>query len=375
MSEVANNDVRLVCGDSRSLDLPDASVDAIVCDPPYELGFMGKKWDKAGVAFDPATWAEALRVLKDGGRMLAFGGSRTHHRIWCAIEDAGFVIEDTMMWLYGSGFPKHKSKLKPAFEPICVARKGGTSLLNIDECRIAGDVRTMRSGTGGHVYGSGKGLRVAAQDFTPHNAGRWPANIVLDEEAAAMLDEQSGFLKSGQLLTHHKRSGKGLNGSGTFEIRDRTGEPCNFGGDSGGASRFFYTAKASRSEREAGCEHLQKKAGGSTAKGFTEDVANGQDRNHPVANHHPTVKPISLMRWLVRLVTKKGDLVLDPFTGSGSTGIACALEGRTFIGYDLNPEYIEIAKARIAHWSKRAVDVKTGSKIVHSNSISKMLGL
>jgi len=305
----------IIRGDARRLPLPNEIVDAVVTDPPYELGFMGKRWDRAGVAYDPATWAEAYRVLKRGGRLLAFGGNRTHHRIWCAIEDAGFVIEDTIMWLYGSGFPKHRSKLKPAYEPIVVARKGPVTPLNIDSCRIG----TAKEGDPYRFVGTPKSRNVYAQDswtkehwrgqpINP-NEGRWPANVVLDEEAAEALDAQAG---------------------------------------TSGASRFFYVAKASRAERNAGLEGMPRRPGGSNAKGLTADVARGIDRNRPVENHHPTVKPVALMRWLVRLVTQSGDLVLDPFGGSGTTGVACTLEGRRCILVDNEPEYCEIAKHRIA---------------------------
>lgn len=185
------------------------SVAAIVTDPPYHLtsvsrgdsqrsnggagpfgrrrvgerGFMGQTWDGGDVAFDPETWAECYRVLKEGGRMLVFGGSRTHHRIWCAIEDAGFVIEDTIMWLYGSGFPKHKSKLKPAFEPICVARKGGVSALNVDDCRISTDESLARP-FGSSTFNPSLNVMERGQITGEGLTGRWPANVVLDDEAA-----------------------------------------------------------------------------------------------------------------------------------------------------------------------------------------------
>lgn len=337
---------QVVTGDCRvSLTLEADSVDAVVTDPPYELGFMGKSWDKAGVAFDPATWAAVYRVLKPGGRMLAFGGSRTQHRIWCAIEDAGFVIEDSIMWLYGSGFPKHKSKLKPAFEPICVARKGPVSELNIDATRIpTDDVRDRGPrGIGGACYAQDAWTKNPENHvaFKASLGGRWPANVVLDEEAAALLDEQSGELAIGAWPSRRAGLGYGSNSKGTNDGSRREASV-------GGASRFYYCAKADRAERDAGLEGAPKRSGGSNAKGFTDDVANGHDRNRPVANHHPTVKPVDLMRWLVRLVTEPGQLVLDPFTGSGSTGVACVLEGRAFIGIELQPDYAEMARKRIA---------------------------
>lgn len=301
-------------------------------------------------------WARATyRVLKPGGRLLAFGGSRTHHRIWCAIEDAGFVLEDTVMWLYGSGFPKHKSKLKPAFEPICIARKGGVSELNIDAARIGTEstVRPMgrlmtSAGLAGGGYGAGQRTgREERAGMGGSDAGRWPANIVLDQDAADALDQQSGEQKSGIAV---QRNGGGQQIGNVTYAGTRAGlvRPDAGYGDTGGASRFFYCAKSDRSEREFGLEGIARRPGGSNAKGFTDDVARGQDRNKPVANHHPTVKPVDLMRWLVRLVTLPGQTVLDPFTGSGTTGVACVAEGRQFIGIEQNAEYADIARRRIA---------------------------
>lgn len=304
----------------RAMD--EASIDAIVCDPPYELGFMGKAWDSSGVAYQPRTWEAALRVLKPGGHLLAFGGTRTYHRLACAVEDAGFEIRDCIAWLYGSGFPKsHNGEwggtaLKPAHEPIVVARKPlvgtvaanvlkhGTGGLNIDGCRIEGP---KAGGSGGApLKFGGENHRPFHDTAEPRefdtSQGRWPANVVLDPEAAAMLDEQSG---------------------------ERPGS------DGQGASRFFYCAKASRGERNAGLD------------GFEERAA--------LRNVHPTVKPIDLMRWLVRLVTPPGGTVLDPFTGSGTTGCAAVLEGFDFIGIEREGEYVEIARARIRHWNAQPV--------------------
>jgi site-specific DNA-methyltransferase (adenine-specific) len=292
---------------------------------------MGMKWD--GSVPDVEVFAEMHRVLKDGGRLLCFAGSRTFHRMWCNIEDGGFTIEDTIAWMYGSGFPKHKSKLKPAFEPICVARKGGVSELNIDNCRIpTADAITPRIGiksSGGLLNGTGE-LR---PPFEQNALGRWPANVVLDEEAAAMLDEQSGERQLGARPAF--RSGRGFSGgSGTHD-----GERLEMGG--GGASRFFYCAKADRTEREHGLE-------GATCYD-TEYHEGGGKAKRSALNHHPTVKPVDLMRWLVRLVTVEGQTVLDPFTGSGTTGVACILEGRQFIGCELQPEYADIARQRIGN--------------------------
>jgi DNA modification methylase len=438
----------LHCGDNREVlrTMADASVDSIVCDPPYELGFMGKHWDSTGIAYDVTLWTECLRVLKPGGHLIAFGGSRTYHRLAVAIEDAGFEIRDQIQWIYGSGFPKsldvskaldkqnkdsqlkrrlrftawvrstgltasqinkatgtfmgghyttHPSQpnimtrqhldavrhligevpdwvetevdirtteseawkarevvtekredmfgeyevdevkpwsnstshfepgkdhtkrttlnitaphldlakqwqgygtaLKPAHEPAVLARKPlcgtvadnvmtwGCGALNIDGCRISGAPwHRHDNGIGDSGMWAGKGQQHYAEQ---HPSGRWPANVIFDEDAAKALDEQSG-----------------------------------------GASRFFYVAKASKAEREAGL-----------------------DSDGDRANHHPTVKPIELMRYLVRLVTPNGGTVLDPFMGSGSTGCAAMLEGMDFIGIDITPEYVEIARRRILH--------------------------
>jgi DNA modification methylase len=340
--------------------MADSSVDAVVTDSPYELAFMGKSWDSSGVTFRPETWAEVFRVLKDGGRLLAFGGTRTYHRMTCAIEDGGFLIEDCIMWVYGSGFPKHKSKLKPAYEPIVVARKGRASHLNIDECRIAVDpeadaaqLRTMNrsrreDSARGQTWGLSKSDGDTPQVVRPE--GRWPANVILDEEAGAALDEQSGTLKSGVLSAHHKCAEWGYSGG---ERKQPTLQDTY--GDSGGASRFYYCAKADTSERNAGLEGMPLRPKNnvlgdglnSASKVRTaEQAENGVNRAH-AANHHPTVKPVALMQWLCRLVTPEGGIVLDPFCGSGSTGIAAMREGFNFIGIEREVEYVEIARRRI----------------------------
>ncbi len=524
-------------GDARNLPLPDCSVDTICTDPPYELGFMGKRWDASGVAFDPATWAEVLRVAKPGAMLLAFGGRRTEHRVGCAIEDAGWEIVDKIAWMFGSGFPKsyninteltrvvpsslrcvcahhlmntaadfqsgclpdrdlydepplcgpdtargvpplradararsradlhsddlcrgpehsldhssicrlstedfsrllkhlskgcqsernklsytlenmlralltepHKTEhrksdtlgsasgsvsssacssppggyvtsiyhrcktcngylaidgygtaLKPAIEEIYVARKplDENYCVNFLQHGVAGlwiDGGRIGTGGGGTQCGnrdaSGKCLghpdrRGTAYGLTYHgsdySAGRWPANLILDPEAAEALDRQSEGSMHG---AGHARTGSKnprlsvSNGTvGNAPKTKNTGTMHRFG-DSGGASRYFkivepdtrfrYVAKPSRAERDAGL-------GGKRCT-------------------HPTVKPLALMRYLVRLTrTPTGGTVLDPFCGSGTTGMACVCEDRDFIGIDLNPEYVEIAKARIAHVEK-----------------------
>lgn len=304
----------------RMKELKDNSVDTIITDPPYGLSFMGKNWDKGvpGEAF----WKEMLRVAKPGAMLLSFGGTRTHHRLMCAIEDAGWEVRDCMMWLYSNGYPKNtKTCLKPAWEPIVVAKKAfegtieenltkwGIGGFNIDECRIGTEstIRTSNAGTNGDGWGMGKNAHINGS-----NNGRFPANIILDEEAGTLLDEQSGISTSTQKIG--KRSGKDKLRLGAFAGQENVVMGHN---DSGGASRFFYCAKASKSERGEG-------------------------------NDHPTVKPQSLLRYLCKLTkTPNGGIVLDPFMGSGSTGIAALNEGRQFIGMELDPHYFDIAKGRI----------------------------
>lgn len=314
------------------------AVDAIVCDPPYGLSFMGKNWDH-GVPGEPF-WSTALGCAKPGAYLLAFGGTRTFHRLACAIEDAGWEMRDCLSWLYGSGFPKGKACLKPGWEPIILARKPGKSAhLQIDACRIEGagayTNHTRKVGTEPGWNGRHTG------EVTFHS-GRWPANVVLDEEAGAMLDAQSGEGKAG---TAGRRSGiNQIYGS----YGPRT-EPFGTYGDTGGASRFFYCAKASRREREAGLEGAAKQVA-SVWGGDEDDLTEGKKSTVPRSNHHPTVKPLSLMRWLCRLVTPPGGLILDPFCGSGTTGCAAALEGFRFVGIERESEYVAIAERRIAHW-------------------------
>jgi site-specific DNA-methyltransferase (adenine-specific) len=385
---------RLIVGDILEglARLPDSCIAAIVTDPPYELGFMGKGWDKAGVSFQVETWEACLRVLKPGGHMVVFGGTRTHHRMWCAIEDAGFEVREMLLWLYGQGFPKSldvskaidkeagaKRKvigvspndrphsqvrggrafdkaldsgqehavlsitapatdaakrregwgtaLKPACEPILLARKPlaesnvaanvlkwGTGGLNIDGCRIPGMPPTTTQGKSSHIYGGGHGFAPEGQQVSqPSELGRWPANVLLDEEAAGMLDEQSGDRPGMPRTT--KRRGDAPKGYGIGVAPDDASMSPGYG-DSGGASRFFYCPKAPKAERGKG-------------------------------NKHPTVKPLALMQWLVRLVTPPNGVVLDPFCGSGSTLIAAVREGHSFVGIDIDREYCAIAEQRL----------------------------
>jgi DNA modification methylase len=339
--------------------LKDASVDAIVCDPPYGLEFMGKNWDH-GIPGAPF-WAEALRVAKPGAHLLAFGGTRTFHRLACAIEDAGWEIRDCLSWLYGSGFPKSHNgswggtALKPAWEPIILARKPlvgtvaenvtewGTGALNIAACRIGTDsVRTRGRSDALHGRSNSLGAAWSGNCDESERTGRWPANLVLDEEAAALLDAQSGERKVGWDRGRPPRQTGSVYGA----HRDT---PFTGHADVGGASRFFYCAKASRAEREAGLEGAPAKPGHAynhRPSGGLNAHLHGADPS-PSRNHHPTVKPVALMRWLVRLVTPPNGLVLDPFAGSGTTGIACILDGFRFLGMERDLEYTELGRRRI----------------------------
>ena len=325
--------VRIIVGDCleamRGMDA--ASVDAIVTDPPYGLSFMGKHWDHGvpGVDF----WVEALRVAKPGAHLLAFGGTRTYHRLACAIEDAGWEVRDCIAWVYGSGFPKSHNlrgdwhgwgtALKPAFEPIIVARKPligtvaenvtthGTGAINVDGCRVGTDGGTRRSGQAPY---SESGWRTG-HEIVELNAGRWPANLIHDGSAEVVGLFPSSKGQQGDVRgTEKSRTG----GEGTSCYGEYGRVPAVKRGDSGSAARFFYCAKASKADRGEG-------------------------------NAHPTVKPTALMRYLCRLVTPPGGIVLDPFAGSGSTGKGAVLEGFNFIGIELDAEYAEIARARIGN--------------------------
>ena len=346
-------------------EMPDNSVDSIVTDPPYELGFMGKSWDSTGIAFNVEVWQEALRVLKPGGHLLAFSGSRTYHRMAVAIEDAGFQIRDQIMWIYGSGFPKSLNlkdewqgwgtALKPAHEPLVLARKPligtvadnvlayGTGGLNIDGSRVGIDGGTARDGKANEPNDSGwENMR--GHGVAQLNAGRWPANVIHDgSEEVVELFPITAPAKSGFRNLNGKKS---INAFGDFN-----GQPDSIGGhdDNGGsAARFFYCAKANKKDRNEGLDdfdairvHDGRKAGnpgGSNPRNRTNDAK---------VNHHPTVKPTDLMRYLCRLITPPNGVVLDPFMGSGSTGRGAILEGFDFIGIEQDADYIKIAQARI----------------------------
>jgi len=375
MSDAPVVDVRN--GDCRELiaAMPSDSVDAIVTDPPYELGFMGKGWDASGVAYDVTLWSECLRVLKPGGHLLAFGGTRTFHRMACAIEDAGFEIRDSIYWLYSSGFPKshnvskgidkaagalaHESKgftvagrtdknlpnpkvkgyvppepatdaakqwrgwgtaLKPAHEPIVLARKPlngtvadnvkryGVGALNIDGTRVLTDDRFG----GGPRGKSGFAAGYDSDGWTAgSDKGRWPANVITD---------------------------------GTTEAE---------------WVRYFFCPKASNGERNAGLDALP-----ATFAPTMNNGIGGKEHDPETAtakqNTHPTVKPLALMRYLVRLVTPPGGTVLEPFAGSGTTLAAAILEGFNAIGCELTEDYLPIIAGRV-QWAQQQRANKTES--------------
>lgn len=360
----------IIHGDSveKLKTLDDNSVDAVVTDPPYGLKFMGKNWDYDVPSI--SLWTEVLRVLKPGGHLLSFGGTRTYHRMVVNIEDAGFEIRDQVQWIYGSGFPKSHNigdgrgtALKPANEPICVARKPlekgltiaqnvlkyGTGALNIDATRISTDERMSYSTS------KAKGVTNFGTGTSVQNAqGRWPANVLLDETAAELLDEQSGFLHSvGKYKDPNYTSIPGSFGGGKTKNRNATADA------GGGASRFFYCAKASKSERNEGLEGMPSKE----KKTLNDYVSPSEGRTapkngSPQSNFHPTVKPIKLMEYLIKLVTPKGGLVLDPFAGSGSTGVAAVGLGFKFVGIEREKEYVAIAKRRV-----KSVGAKTKKQL------------
>jgi len=394
--------------------MEDNSVDSVVTDPPYGLSFMGKKWDYDVPSVE--IWKECLRVLKPGGYLLSFAGTRTQHRMAVNIEDAGFEIRDMIAWVYGSGFPKshnigkavdkiqgnerefikekkklhistdatnegwkrpsHYNKdgtpkttmtitkgnsewegwgtaLKPALEPITVARKPfkgtvannvlkwGTGGINIDGCRVDHNDKkikaTSSTGFNNNTYKKGEGRKYTTQ-------GRFPANLIHDgsDEVVGLFPDTKST-QSMRGLQHSGRHGGLSDIGGNIKEGTNTLRGHN---DSGSAARFFYCAKASKSERNEGCEGLEEKQ--YSHDGRNKEIENAYQRNKSVStNNHPTVKPTKLMQYLVRLVTPKDGTVLDPFMGSGSTGKACKKEGFDFIGIELDEDYCNIAKARI----------------------------
>lgn len=334
--------------------MEDNSISAIVTDPPYGLSFMGKEWDHAAPGKE--YWQECKRVLKPGGFLLAMGGTRTFHRLTCAIEDAGLEIRDCIMWLYGSGFPKSHNHfgiegfgtaLKPSWEPIIMAmkpcdstfkqnaEKWGQAGINIEGCRIPTKDELGRVTSSDTLYEGG---------LKKEKGSRWPANLILDEEAAQMLDEQSGYLKSGA----HKPllRPKSNEVYGKFAHANIN----EFSANEGGASRFFYCPKASPSERNKGLEGRPLKEKKTLNDYLHSSVGRTASKSGaPMANNHPTVKPVSLMEYLIKLVMpKSGGILLDPFAGSGTTILAAKRLGFEAIGIEKDPNYFEIAQVRCA---------------------------
>jgi DNA modification methylase len=297
--------------------LPDASVDAIVTDPPYGIGFHNEAWDGAGkdgqqlgdgkaLASWARVWAaECRRVLKPGGHLLAFGAPRTFHRLTSGVEDAGLQLRDVVMWVHAQGAPKSRklrgglgTMLKPAYEPILLARAplAGTTPRNLS-----------RWGTG------------ALNTESARVNGHWPAHLALSHAAGCTDSGCADGCPAGLLDAAHP------------DLRP---------------SRLFFSAKASKREREAGCEELP----------LQSDLLYGRPAVRLRRNIHPTVKPVSLMRWLVALITPPGGVVLDPFAGSASTGVAAVMEGRLFLGIEREAKYIDIACARLTHRAHQAKD-------------------
>ena len=462
MTKKSYTDEKLLIGNCLDTlkTLPDNSIDSVVTDPPYELGFMGKSWDNTGIAFNVAVWQECMRVLKPGGHLLAFSGSRTYHRMAVAIEDAGFEIRDQIMWVYGSGFPKSMAidkaidkaagaerevissfqrsgrsggilgkeseitrnitepstkeakqwqgwgtALKPAHEPIVVARKPismktvaenvltyGTGAINIDASRVGTreDEPQFRPssasgiGNGGVAYGTRDG-----QDAT-YTQGRFPANVILSHNPdcqeiseATLQSELPTEVKGG---IWQKGTGNGKPAGNTYtdtpavynctegcpflEFPDTTTGGGNknsktskafFGNmesnsdydnnylkDTGTAARFFYCAKASKSERNAGLDGLPAKVTTIGAEGHKINPMTGKEVvDVPRQNFHPTVKPLTLMRYLIKLVTPPNGTVLDPFLGSGTTAVAAVLEDFEWKGCEMTDDYLPIIKGRL----------------------------
>ena len=376
-------------------------VESVVTDPPYELGFMGKSWDASGIAFDKKTWELAFQLLKPGGYLLAFSASRNYHRMAVAVEDAGFEIRDQIMWIYGSGFPKSLNigmgvdkkqgnervtvgertrnvkpfdddngwnsnnttgnhiytkgntewegwgtALKPAHEPIVMARKPlegtvvdnvlehGVGGINIDECRVGKEILEEQIAGRSNKIGTFERKNM----ITPKREGRYPVNVMHD--GSDVVND----------IFHHS---KGSSGNGNAKVGEtskgaiplRRGEAPLYN-DEGSASRYFYCPKTAKSERNQGLVEFDDKQ--YSHDGRKKSIENPYQRNKSISkNSHPTVKPVELMKYLCRLVTPKGGTVLDPFMGSGSTGMAAKDEGFDFIGIEREKEYFEISEQRI----------------------------
>jgi len=439
------NQVLFGCSKEKLKLLADNSIDSIVTDPPYELGFMGKSWDNTGIAYDVEMWKECLRVLKHGGHLLSFGGTRTYHRMAVAIEDAGFEVRDMIEWVYGSGFPKslnigkvadkfiktgnaswngtgdssngalgysklqnkqgyrpsdysnkHQNTdeiteehakqwegwgtaLKPSHEPICLARKPiekglsiaenclkwGVGGINIDESRVGEEGATKRSKQAdypkkedGTEDRSGSWARTG-HEVEELNLGRFPANLIHDnseEVQSCFPDTKKGSDKP-----------RNRNTVGSFGMPNNNTQEYS---DSGNASRFFksilYYPKASKSERNKGCEELEGKyiAQGNQAqaelkRGNTDFNESNKHNNVQLKqNFHPTVKPVSLISYLIKLITPKGGTVLDPFGGSGTTAVSCIENNFNYVIIEKEADHIPIIEARIKAATKEEATIK-----------------
>ncbi|NBO54515.1 MAG: site-specific DNA-methyltransferase [Actinobacteria bacterium] len=373
--------------------MPDCSVHAIVTDPPYELGFMGKSWDATGIAYNVDVWKECLRVLKPGGHLLSFGGSRTYHRMACAIEDAGFEIRDQIMWVYSSGFPKSLNISKKiddilGLEREVVGFKRGTTVApdNTGEGGYRGGVGVKQASANVPVTipasdeakvwdGFGTALKPSHEPIVmarkPLEAGLTVAENVLKHGAGGINidgcrvgnEEMNVTVSTGKVISANRAMGGG--NTERADAGTKVGRwPANFAhdgsdevlelfpshSDSGSAARFFYCSKTSKKDRNEGLAGREKKKSDTRSE---KSAGLWHSMNAPHENHHPTVKPTSLMRYLVRLVTPPSGIVLDPFTGSGSTGKAAILEGFRFVGIEKEKPYYEIAKARIEDATNR----------------------
>jgi len=416
------------CGECLEVmkGMEDNSIDSIVTDPPYGLKFMGKTWDYDVPSVE--IWKECLRVLKPGGFLLSFAGTRTYHRMVVNIEDAGFQVRDMIAWIYGSGFPKSLNvgkvidkkfgkkgeivgyskgvavdpkdnkfgginrgsvgvkqvscdvpilssatpeakqwegwgtALKPACEPICVARKPlegtvaenvlkyGVGGMNIDGCRV-GTADKLRELNGPYTFSAGIGHPPKTNGFRDAGLGRWPANLIHDgsEEVEGLFPYSTTGAVSKETNNHGKFYGGGYTPKRTS--------------DSGSASRFFYCAKANKTDRDEGCEELENKQFQTNQPYGKGADARAESNQHGNKNNHPTVKPTALMRYLCKLVTPPNGIILDPFFGSGSTGKAAKLEHFNYIGIEREADYCEIARRRIAAAKEEPVKkVKTKVK-------------
>lgn len=402
------NDFKIINGNSLEVlkSFDQNSVDVIITDPPYGLtsitkrfgkenstaakygkdgsfsrlskGFMGKQWDGTGIEYNVDFWKQCFKVLKPGGYLLAFGGTRTFHRIACAIEDAGFEVRDTLMWLFGSGFPKshnitefkgYGTSLKPAYEPIIMARKPientvaenmlkyGVGGLNIDECRIESETITSHNAPKG-TFAGGQPNRGSDTSSYKTYEGRFPANVITDGSDEVKANMPNSKSNGGNLSTYDfKDSEKGnLSFGQNNKILQRLETDYVAPNDEGSACRYYYCAKASKKDRDEGLEDFEERQvsdGGVRKNTETARMFGGNSALRH--NSHPTVKPTELMQYLIRLVAPNGATILDPFCGSGSTGKAVMFENRErnknykFIGIELEKEYLPIIVARIKY--------------------------